>query len=305
MSLQADQLMTFAVVAQLGSVSAAAVRLHRSQPAISSQLKGLSEAVGETLYERHRHGVRLTPTGEALLPYAQALSRALAGAQRVTDDFKGFKRGKLSIAASMTNAVYLLPGVLARFRERHPDLELELLTRNTHEAIRSLRSGEVEVALVEGPLAGVPEETRRRVLLDDDLVVIVRPDHSLAKSRQIAPEDLRGLEVVQREPGSGTREVVEQAFGKQGVSPKVVLEATGIEAVKEAVLEGLGAGFISRLAVRREVGAGLLIAFSLGQAFSRPLTLLHPRLELCSLTTQAFLATLDEVDLLSKHLPRS
>ena len=296
MVLHADQLLTFAVVAQLGSVSAAAAKLHRSQPAVSSQLKGLSEAVGETLYRRHRHGVALTPAGEALLPYAQALSRALAGAQHVADEFKALARGKLSVAASMTNAVYLLPRILARFRDVYPDLELELLTRNTREAVGLLRSGEAEVALVEGPLGTLPVGTQQRAVFADELVLIVPPGHALAARQEVSTEDLEGLPMVQREVGSGTREVAQHVLERAGVRPKIVLEATGIEAVKEAVLGGLGAGIISKLAVRREVDAGLLAAFSLGPAFLRPLTVLHPKLELCSRTTRAFLALLNGVE---------
>ncbi len=297
--------MTIAVVAQLGSVSAAAVKLHRSQPAISSQLKGLTEAVGETLYRRHRHGVMLTLAGKALLPYAQALSRALAGAQHVADEFEGLARGKLSIAASMTNAVYLLPRVLGQFRNPYPELELELLTRNTREVSSLLRSGEAEVALVEGPFINLPEGTQQRVLLEDELVLITPPEHALATRSAVSVTDLEGLQMVQREAGSGTREVVEQVLAGESIRPKIILEATGIEAVKEAVLVGLGAGVISRLAVQREVEMGILVAFSLGEAFSRPLTLLHPPLELCSQATRAFLALLDEVEVRSESVLRS
>ena len=197
----------------------------------------------------------------------------------------------------MTNAVYLLPRVLAQFRQCHP--ELELLTRNTREAIGLLRSGTVEVALVEGPFAALPGEIRQRTVVEDELVLIVPPKHGLAAQPQVSTADLQGLELVQHEVGSGTRETVEQVLADEGVSPRVVLEATGIEAVKEAVLGGLGAGFISKLAVRREVEMGLLVAFSLGKAFLRPLTLLYPPLELCSQATRAFLALLAEVEAVS------
>ncbi len=121
---------------------------------------------------------------------------------------------------------------------------------------------------------------------------MTRPDHPLA-GRRVAIGDLEGLVVVARETSSGTREVVERALGQAGLRVSVSLEATGIEAFKEAVLEGLGAGFISKLAVRREVAAGLLLSYPLGPSFSRPLTLLHPPLKLCSKATRTFLASLD------------
>ena len=170
---------------------------------------------------------------------------------------------------------------------------LELLTRNTHEAITLLQRGEAAAAFVEGPLTGVPDEVERRVVGEDELVLITRPDHPLVGRQRVALGDLEGLLVVEREPGSGTREVVERALRQAGIKVSISLEATGIEAIKEAVLEGLGAGFISKLAVRREVAAGLLVSYPLGPSFSRPLTLLHPPIQLCSQATRMFLASLD------------
>lgn len=292
MSIQPEHLLTLAVVSRTGSVSAAAEHLHRSQPAISTQLKLLSEELGETLYVRHRHGVTLTPAGAALLPFAQTLSRTLAGAERLVADFKTLKRGKLSIAASMTNAVYLLPQVLTRFRQLYPGVELELLTRNTQEAVALMAFGEVDLALVEGPVGEASSDLVYQIVTQDDLVLVTLPGHPLATQAHLALTDLRGLEVVQREAGSGTRNVVEQALAQHGVTLRVVLEATGIEAVKEAVLAGLGAGFISRLALRREVAAGILVTRSLGEAFRRPLTLLRPQEAACSRAARSFVALL-------------
>lgn len=112
----------------------------------------------------------------------------------------------------LVNAVYVLPRVLSSFHARYPKIELELLTRNTHEALTLLQRGEAAAAFVEGPLTGVPDEVEQRVLGDDELVLVTRPDHPLA-GRRVALGDLEGLVVVARETGSGTREVVERALG--------------------------------------------------------------------------------------------
>jgi DNA-binding transcriptional LysR family regulator len=293
MALEPDHLISFARVAQQGSVSRAAATLHRSQPAVSLQLRHLNEAVGEPLYQRHRYGVTLTPAGEALLPYAQALERALAGARRVASEIRGLERGTLGVSASMTVAVYLLPRLLALFQRHHPQLELRLLTRNSDEVLDLLARGDIEVAFVETPVTDVPAGMEQRIFFKDEVVLAARPDHPLAARGRLRPAELQGLPVVTRESGSGTRRVVELALAASGVELATVLEATGIEATKEAILQGLGPGFISRLAVQRETAAGLLVELPIrGLNLKRPMTLLHPAPELCSGATRAFLAFL-------------
>jgi DNA-binding transcriptional LysR family regulator len=299
MTIEAEQLMTFAVVAKHGSLSAAAHERHRSQPAISAQLKRLGESVGEPLYRRHRYGVELTEAGEALLPYAQALVRALEGARSWNRGLRSGQRGVLRVAASMTAAVYLLPQVLAEFHRLYPRLELHLLTRNSLDAMALLHRAEADLALVEGPVSVAPADLESRTLFHDEIVLAVRPDHPLAARGGVGPADLSGLAIVQREAGSGTREVVELALAEMALPAPgvgVVLVATGIEAVKEAVLQGLGAGFISRLAVQREEEAGALVALPLAApGFRRSMTLLHPGRELCSQATRRLLEFLDRL----------
>lgn len=293
MPLRPDHLITFATVAREGSVSRAAAALHRSQPAVSLQMRQLAEALGEPLYRRHRYGVTLTTAGTALLPHAQAMARALAGARRAAAETRGLERGELWLTASMTVAVYLLPELLARFRERKEGLELHLLTRNSQEALQLLSVGEAEMAFVEGPPVGPLTGFVQEEFYQDEVVLAVRPDHPLARHGVLVPQHLANLQVVTREPGSGTREVVESALAALGIELNVAIEATGIEAVKEAVLQGLGPGFISRLALRREVGAGLLVALPVsGVSLRRPMTLIHPPESRCSAAARAFLSYL-------------
>lgn len=295
-SVEPDHLVTFAVVAKHGSMSAAAVELHRSQPAISTQVKRLNEALGEPVFRRGRRGVDLTGTGAALLPFAQAMQRALEGANALRRGLRSGDVGVVNVAASMTLAVYVLPSVFAEIHRLHPQLRLRLLTRNSVDALRLLERAEAGVALVEGKLPAIPVDFTARTLFRDEIVLAVRPDHPLAARGAVRARDLAGLEIVQREPGSGTREVVESALAamripKPGVT--VALEATGIDAVKEAVIQGFGPGFISRLAVAREAAQGTLVALTLeGDGFQRDMTLIQPAEEFQSHATRTFLAVL-------------
>lgn len=296
MAIEAEHLVSFAAVAKHGSISAAAHERHRSQPALSAQLKRLGEAVGEPLYRRSRYGVELTEAGERLLPYAQALVRALEGARSWNRGLRSGSLGSLRVAASMTAAVYLLPRVLSQFHRLHPRLELQLLTRNSLDTLALLERAQADLAVVEGPVPKTSADLETRTLFHDEIVLAVRRDHRLAGKGTIKAEDLPGLAIVQREAGSGTREVVELALAELNLSPpvRVALEATGIEAVKEAVMQGFGAGFISRLAVKREVEAGTLVALPVAApGFRRSMTLLHPGFELCSQATRRLLEFLD------------
>lgn len=284
----------FAFVAEAGSVTAAADRLHRTQPAVSAQLRKLRDAVGEPLYLRHRHGVRLTPAGAALLPYARTVVAAVQGAQRWADELGGMLRGRLRVAASMTVAVYRLPPALASFRRRFPSLEIELLTRNSADAALLLAAGEAELAIVEGPVGTLPADVEASVFGVDRLALVVRPDHPLRPHAPLGLQDLAGLEVVRREFGSGTREVVDRALAGAGVELATVLQATGLDTVKQAVLAGVGAGFLSAAAVRREVEAGALRVVPLAtDALARELTLLRRRSELASRAARELVEHLD------------
>lgn len=290
MRLEPEPLMTFARVAEAGSVSAAAAGLHRSQPALSAQLRKLTDAVGEPLYRRHRHGIRLTAAGEALLPHARAVVAALAAAQRWSDELAGLDHGTLRLAASMTVAVYHLPARLAAFHAEHPGLRIDLLTRNSSDAAELLAAGRAELAIVEGPVGALPAGIAASLFGVDRLVLVVPPRHPLRADEPLPLGALEGLPTVRREPGSGTRAVVDRALAAEGVELATTMEATGLDAVKQAVLAGIGAAFLAERAVEREVEAGALRVVPLAcEALVRPLTLLSHPPELASRAGRALL----------------
>lgn len=285
-------LLTFSRVADEGSLSRAARAMSLTQPAVSNQMGKLASAVGEPLFKRHRSGVTLTPAGLGLLPHARAVGRALDGAQSFAEGLRGLEVGTARVAASTTIASYLLPAVLARYRRLHPGLEVDQFVGNTAEVQDELAAGGADLALVEGPAEGLPPGIERRVFGHDEIVLVTLPDHPLAAGvGRREPAELEGMEVVWREEGSGTREVAERALG--GVRLRTALELVGGEAVKEAVAEGVGAAFLSRLVVEREVRAGFLAATGIdAPGLRRPLSLLRPPPELLPRAARAFLEAL-------------
>ena len=234
----------------------------------------------------------MTPAGLALLPHARAVARAYEGAQKLASGLRGLEVGSVRVAASTTIASYLLPGALARYRRIHAGLGVEQFVGNTAEVLGRLGAGEADVALVEGPVGRLPPGIEREVVRHDEVCLVTLPDHPLSGDLRETKE-LDGLPVVWREAGSGTREVAERAL--EGVNLIGILELVGSEAVKEAVAEGIGAAFLSRLVVEREVRAGFLAATAINApGLTRPLSLLRPQKELLSHAAHAFLNALGE-----------
>lgn len=291
MRLDPIHLLTLSWVADEGSLSRAAEALNLTQPAVSNRMGRLASVVGEPLFTRHRLGVRLTPAGLGLLPHARAVGRALEGASSFAAGLRGLEVGTARIAASTTIASYLLPAVLARYRRAHPSLEVEQFVGNTGEVIERLVANGAEVALVEGPVDRLPPGIEQHLVRRDEIVLVTLPHHPLAGEDR-EPHELNGLEVVWREKGSGTREVAERAL--DGIHLKNVLELGGSEAVKEAVAEGLGSAFLSRLVVEREARAGIFAATTVNApGMTRSLILLRPPLELLSRACDRFLKVLE------------
>lgn len=250
-----EQLITFATVAEHGNISHAALALHLSQPAVSGQLKLLQEAFGEPLYQRAGRGVRLTAGGEQLLGHAERLRDTFRQAQALREAMLGLERGTLRIGASTTPASYLLPYLIADFRQRHPEVMVTTVNGNTTEIIAGL--GTLDIALIEGPAGQqLPLGTRVTPWREDEIVAIVPRGHPLAGNDEgQALEAIGRYPLVLRESGSGVRQLVERAFARQGVRMQVGLEIAGVEGVKEAVRAGMGVGFVSAMSIRHEDGA--------------------------------------------------
>lgn len=288
-------LRTFLVVAQAGSISAAARALHRSQPAVTTAVQRLEERFGEPLFDRGSRGVRLTGLGERLLPHAAALQRVLAGVEELLLEAQLLEGGRLRIAASTTIALYWLPPRLASFNAAHPSVQLIVHTRNSQEALVELTSGDADLALVEAPSSTwsqLPRDLLSATTVHrDELVVIVNPSHPFARRSKLLPTDLDRLPFVGRERGSGTRDVLEQALRDVKAVPDVRLELGEPEAIKRAVAAGLGAAVLSRVAVEEEVRRGTLVALTVEHpGFAREFTLLHPTQELASRAAWAFMS---------------
>lgn len=276
--LENFRLRVFREVAQQGNFRRAAEVLHISQPAVTQGIKALEEELGCRLLDRSGGRVRTTEAGAVLLRHATASEALLAQALADMAALTGEVRGSLHLAASTTIAQYILPRLLAAFGRRYPGVALQLESANTARVVELVDARAVTLGLIEGPAH------RADLLVEpwiaDELVLVVPGGHEWA-GQPIALDALRGAPLLLREGGSGTRAVLEAALRTAGLpveSLHIAMQLGSTEALLACVEAGLGVGFASRFALRRQRKLGTLaIARVTGLRVDRTLSLVRQR----------------------------
>ena len=282
-----NHLMIFLAVAEEGSISRGADKLCISQPAVSKQVQSLEAALKTKLFEREAKGVRLTNAGALLLGYAQRLSRLEREAEQALAEMSGLTRGTLTIGASLTVGAYLMPEMLAEYGRRYPNIALTLEIANTEVIQRMLLGGKLDLGLTEGFAEDAGLEAI--VFAEDELVAIAPPDHPLLAECPVTAERFLQEPLILREPGSGTRAVLERALAERGLFVTPVMSLGSTEAIKRAVAAGAGLAVVSRLALNLELETGRLALLPLSDLMlRRPLHRLQRRGAYESRAVQAF-----------------
>ncbi len=254
-SLTIEQLRTFAVVAEHQHVTRAASALGLTQPAVSHQLKALERKLGLAVFERVGRGVRLTADGRALLPAVSSALAALRSLEEAAAARAGLIEGELTVAASNTIGIYRVPAWSAGFLDRHPGVGLRVRTVNTREAIGLLRGAKVDCALVEGP--DTHDGLEVLGVGTDELVVVASAGHPLAGHGTVRTADLAAHRYLARERGSGTEALAAELLGP-AYRAGPVLELGQVDAVRAAVLAGLGFAVLPLAAIGDDLDAGRL-----------------------------------------------
>ena len=249
------QLEVFVQIARMGSVRAAAEVLHLTQPAASMALAEMERLLEATVFARERGRLRLNTRGRELLPLAQELLERYAEFGRVGSGAVDQLGGELRVGASNTVGNYRVGELLGDFVRAHPHVSVRLRVSNTAEIMAAMLDHVLELGCVEGPVAHPSLEVRH--WRDDALVVCAPPDHPLARKRRLDPEDFAGARWVLREPGSATRSLSERALAALPAG-ETVLELDQSEAIKQAVIAGLGIACVPEVAVVDAVAAGRL-----------------------------------------------
>ena len=256
MNITFRQLRVFVEVARAGSVVGAAQALHLTPPAVSMQVKELEGQVGLPLLDRQGRTVSLSLTGEYFLVHARRLLSALKETDDAMKRLKRVERGLLTVGMVST-AKYFVPHLLARFQAQHSGVEVRLrVAANRDQLVQQLDAGDVDLAVMGRP----PRElaTRAEAFATHPLAFVVAPGHPLLSGRAVDPSALAEHPFIAREKGSGTRAAVERFFADSRVQPRIVMELASNETIKQAVIAGLGVGFMSLHTAGLELRAGVL-----------------------------------------------
>lgn len=255
-----DQLRIFVAVAEREHVTQAAAALNLTQSAVSAAIAALEARHALQLFDRVGRRIVLTEAGRLFLDEARAVLARASQAERLLGDLAGLRRGTLRLGASQTVANYWLPRLMQRFRAEHPGVDLTLAAGNTAEVVRLVHDARVDLGFVEGVIDDAVLSVR--ALPGDDLALVVAPGHDWARRPPAGAADLKAGPWVLREPGSGTRAVLEDALARQGLTPgdlDVALELPSNEAVRTAVEAGAGAAILSTLVVQSSLASGRLL----------------------------------------------
>jgi DNA-binding transcriptional LysR family regulator len=249
------QLHAFVEVARSGSVSRAADSLFVTQPALTARLQRLEADLGAALFVRTHRGMRLTEAGNAFLPYAVRAIETLADGRRLVNAFERGGAGRLALGAAPAVSTYVLPALLKRFAVGHPRVEVSVRTGHSEEILELVLRGQVDLGLVRALRHPDIESTP---LYEDELVLVVEPEHRLASRGRIELEELGNEQLILFDRTSSYTELTHALFRGAGVVPSSVMELDYIDAAKKMVQEGFGVALLPHTAVADELAAGVL-----------------------------------------------
>lgn len=272
------RLQVFHAVAKHLSFTKAAEALFMTQPAVTFQIRQLEEYFDTRLFDRAQGRITLTAAGVVALEYAERILGLSAELDARMKEMSGQVGGPLLIGASMTVAEFLLPPVLGEFKTRFPAVLPRLFVANSEAVQARVAERTLDLGFIEGEshLASLVTD----VCCDDELRVVCAPSHPLAKLQSVAPKALLEHAYVGREPGSGTREVIDSYLQKHGVAPdslQVVMELGSPEALKRLIATGLGFTIMSRAIAATEVKLGQLSQIPLEPRLVRQMSVVYPK----------------------------
>jgi DNA-binding transcriptional LysR family regulator len=281
------ELKVFRTVAAEHSFSKAATRLHRTQPAVSQAIKRLEDSLGERLFDRSSRDGRLTAAGQVLLDFAERLTRLTEEAEVAVRQVRDLQRGRVLIGANEGSVHVLLP-LIARFHGEHPQISVDV--RRVHS--RQLPMEVLEGSLDFGALAFRPSGSSLQSVRigDDELVMLVAPDHPLARQKRISMSDLGKQVVIAHNEASPTRERVLRLFEERHAELNIQIALPSLDAIKRAVELRLGVALLPRRCALTEISLGQLVAVPVAQLrMSRQIRLIYRRKGELSHAATAFL----------------
>ncbi|MBN1966157.1 MAG: LysR family transcriptional regulator [Anaerolineae bacterium] len=250
--LELHELEVFLIAAETENFSEAGRILQISQPAVSGHIQNLEQRLNVRLFERTGRNIKLNEVGQAFVPVVRNLLKEARRAEEFVASRQGAVVGQLTIGCSTASGKYVLPRLMARFMEQHPDVRLTCHIRPRGDALDQLCNGEIDLAISSLRLPRRPVEYRH--FSDDYLVLIVPLDHPWARlDSPLMPEDLVAYPLVLREASSGTTITLNRELAKHEMSVEMLqthLILGNTESIVQAVIEGIGPAFVSRVSAQ-------------------------------------------------------
>lgn len=279
------QLRVFSEVARQLSFSKAAQHLHLSPPAVTMQVKELESHVGMPLFERKGRQVALTLAGEYMLVYARRILATLKDAEDAVARLQKLEIGTLTIGMVST-AEYFLPRLLAGFQAEHPGIDIRLVVSNRDQLVRMLQANEVDIAIMGRP----PREmaTRAEPFAAHPHVFVAPPGHPLLNRGHPPLQTLLAYKLILREEGSGTRAALDHFVREHNFEHPDTMEMSSNETIKQAVMAGMGLGFLSLHTIGLELDNKLLVVVDIeGSPVVRAWNVVHTLSKLLSPAAEA------------------
>jgi len=257
------QIEGFVEIARLGTMRRAADVLAISQPALSARLQALEDELSAALFRRTHAGMVLTPAGRAFLPHADRALEAIRSGTSLVRELEHGVIGELALAVAPAVSAYVLPEILVRFTERHPDVRLRVRTGHSEEIVDLVARGEVELGIVRHLR---DTRVRSRPLYEDELVLVARPDHPFAIAGSVDVSAIKHAQLILFDRTSSYYELTNALFRVAGVVPRGVTEVDNIEGAKRMVERGLGVALLPGTAVADALASGSIREVALGGA---------------------------------------
>lgn len=281
------QLQVFEVAARHGSFTRAAEELFLTQPTVSMQIKQLTKAVGLPLFEQVGRKLYLTDAGHELYKTCQEIFGRLSQFEMTIADMKGLKQGKLRLAV-ITTAKYVIPRLLGPFCQRYPGIDISLRVTNHDSVVERLVENRDDLYIPSQMPTNMDVTSYQ--FLENPLVVMASSNHPLAQEKNIPIERLMNEPFIMREPGSGTRQAVQDFLDRHKIVVKIRLELASNEAIKQAIAGGLGISVLSRYALALEGSTGQIVVLDVvGFPIQRHWNVVYPAGKQLSIVAQAFL----------------
>ncbi len=251
-----QQVNTFYHVARRLNFTRAAADLNLSQPAVSRQIEALEHTLGMPLFHRSHRSISLTEAGMILFRQCDQILTLVDQTKAAIEALKNLESGSLSVGLSSTVGNYVLPHTILGFIQKYPGIQTSIEIDCTQKILHSIEERTTDLTVIAGPVES--NVLYMEPFLKDEIVLAIGKDHPLARNEQITLDALLAYPLLLRREGSHSRQTILNHFRQIGWHPKLTMELDTTEAMKQAIMAGIGIAFVSKYAIQFESGCGLI-----------------------------------------------